>query len=217
MTYSLIRLLSSEPPSEPIHSLLTSQAAGPATTVAPPSFSPDQTPSSPTSAGPPLPSLAAPLVPSKRLSAALPRLTEPAPTRSLSAYQALIQQPRLQRALAVRFIDTPGLDVQTDDGPAVHAYTRERGVMALLGMVEGQCEAVLREESKVSRKGTAGADELVHLCELILLLPLTGYWLRGRRQMLMSRLVPDRRAQSLAPGHTGHRARLGFPRPLCIR
>ena len=93
---------------------------------------------------------------------------EPGPTTSLSAHQAVIQQPHLQRALAIRFIDTPGLDVQEDDGPAVHAYIRERGVMALLNMVEGQCEAVLREESKVLRKGTAGADELVHLCKLIL-------------------------------------------------
>ena len=55
--------------------------------------------------------------------------------------------------------------MQEDDGPAVHAYIRERGVGSLLGLVEQQCEGVLREESRVIRRGTAGADELVHLCE----------------------------------------------------
>lgn len=62
-------------------------------------------------------------------------------------------------------IDTPGLSLQGDDGPALHARQRERGVQALLSVAEERFGDVLREESKVVRRQLSGGSGLIHLCK----------------------------------------------------
>ncbi|WVO14094.1 hypothetical protein L204_101722 [Cryptococcus depauperatus] len=81
----------------------------------------------------------------------------PRPTTLPQSHVAL---STLADRLLLRLVDTPGLELSSDDG--VGAKERERGVIGLLRIVEDRFECTLREERKVRRQ--VGAEEgLVHL------------------------------------------------------
>jgi hypothetical protein len=80
--------------------------------------------------------------------------------------QAVLDPPPLHVLEAdpvlLRLIDTPGLDLSSD---ILASATCERGVAALIRLLEERFEETLPEENKVVRRKVGEDDGLVHLGE----------------------------------------------------
>ena len=85
------------------------------------------------------------------------------PTRRISSRSSVVGVEGYDR-LQLRLVDTPGLELGASDG--VKEKERERGVAGLMRLIEDQFGEVMREESRIVRRGTKLEDNLVHLGEL---------------------------------------------------
>jgi septin family protein len=134
-----------------------------ATSLAAP-VSPSDTPSSPTSPGPPI---------AKGLQTITEKLTPDisntattiGPTLRLSSQvvNATVEQ---YDPVQLRLIDTPGLNISSDP---VGSKARERGVAGLIRLLEERFEDTLKEESRIVRTKKRQEDGMIHLGELRML------------------------------------------------
>ena len=86
--------------------------------------------------------------------------TRIAPTTRMSSRVSTVHLDGYERH-ELRVVDTPGLELGDDD--PVKERERERGMMGLMRLLEERFEEVMREESRIVRRGTKGEDNLIHL------------------------------------------------------
>ena len=124
--------------------------------------SPMDTPSSPTSPGPPMAQVLQTIT--EKLTS--DPITTPAtgPTLRLSS-QVVSATVEQYDPVQLRLIDTPGLNLSSDP---VGSKARERGIAGLIRLLEERFEDTLKEESRIVRTRKRQEDGMIHLGELCL-------------------------------------------------
>ena len=90
---------------------------------------------------------------------------EPRPTTRMIAHTTKVSVKGYDNIL-LRVIDTPGLELRTDEEGSSHfAKERERGVKGLITLMEARFEDLLREETRIFRRKTGDDESVVHLSE----------------------------------------------------
>lgn len=81
------------------------------------------------------------------------------PTTKFTSKTIQVTHPGYERCL-LRLVDSPGLELA---GTELGDKQRERGVVALIRLLEEKFGETLREESRIIRRGPRADDDLVHL------------------------------------------------------
>lgn len=117
------------------------------------------TPSSPTSPGPPMAQVLHTITEKLASDTTTTKATGPTLRLSSQVVSATVEQ---YDPVQLRLIDTPGLNLSSDP---VGSKARERGVAGLIRLLEERFEDTLKEESRIVRTRKRQEDGMIHLDE----------------------------------------------------